>query len=59
MTPQQEREIRAQFEGAITEIGAGRVLVPSTPEERAYNNACERAMRIVESYIRGEGLFQM
>ena len=29
MTPQQEREIRAQFEGAITEIGAGRVLVPS------------------------------
>ena len=35
MTPQQEREIRAQFEGAITEIGAGRVLVQAFQAQAA------------------------
>jgi hypothetical protein len=47
------------LEGAITEISAGRVLVPRTPEDRTWNDASERAMRILERYKHGEGLFQL
>jgi hypothetical protein len=42
-----------------TEIGAGMVLFPRTPEERAHNNACDRANTIISNYQQGFGLFQM
>lgn len=44
-----------------TEIGAGMVLKlgPINEAERAHNNACERANRIIQKYIDGFGLFQM
>lgn len=42
-----------------TEIGAGMVLFPKTPEERAHNNACDRANAIIQNYKDGFGLFQM
>ena len=52
-------KIRKEFEGALTEIGAGMVLIPKTEADHAWNNACERSKRIVSYYIRGEGLFQL
>lgn len=42
-----------------TEIGAGMVLFPRSDAERAHNNACERANKIISNYIEGYGLFQM
>ena len=42
-----------------TEIGAGMVMFPKTREEQAWNNASERANRIVDDYAEGIGLFQM
>lgn len=41
------------------EISAGMVLFPMSPEEKAHNNACERAQKIVQNYREGFGLFQM
>lgn len=41
------------------EIGAGKVLIPRTPEELAHNNACDRANAIIQNYRDGIGLFQM
>ncbi len=52
-------DVAKAFHGAIIEIGAGKVLAPVKPEERAWNNACERAISICEKYKNGEGLFQM
>lgn len=47
------------FEGAISEIRAGSVLVPKEEIEYAWNNSIERAIRILEMYKNGEGLFQI
>lgn len=65
MKKKQERAIRSErlladaFRGAITEIGAGQVLIPTLPEERAWNNACQRAISICGHYRDGRGLFQV
>jgi hypothetical protein len=50
--------IRREFSGALTEIVAGKVLLPKSDEEHAWNNASDRAIKIVTSYILDEGLFQ-
>lgn len=42
-----------------TEIGAGKVLFPTTDTEHAYNNACDRAISIIQLYVEGCGLFQL
>jgi hypothetical protein len=42
-----------------TEIVAGMVLFPKSPEEHAHNNACDRASHIINNYAQGFGLFQM
>jgi hypothetical protein len=64
--PQQRKEaevrtalIRELLRGIQTEIGAGMVLFAKSPEERAHNNACERANKIIQNYRDGFGLFQM
>jgi hypothetical protein len=42
-----------------TEINCGQVMFPKTDLDRVHNNACDRAIKIVENYIEGYGLFQM
>lgn len=51
-------KVRAEFKGAQTEIGIGKVLVGTTEADRAWNNACDLAIRIIQRYINGKGLFQ-
>lgn len=46
------------FEGIATEIRAGKVLSPKNDADTAWNNASDRAIRIIKKYGRGEGLFQ-
>jgi hypothetical protein len=57
--PSESRETIELLENIRTEIGAGMVLIPRTPEERAHNNACQRALYIIANYKMGCGLFQM
>jgi hypothetical protein len=49
---------RKEFEGAITEITAGKVLGVKSEVDQAWNNASDRAIRIIKQYIDGKGLFQ-
>ena len=46
------------LDGLRTEIIAGKVLVPKNSEDFAWNGASERAVRILDMYKKGEGLFQ-
>ena len=50
--------MKTDFDHIITEIMAGKVLMPKTEAERAHNNACDRANSIVAMYRDGRGLFQ-
>lgn len=52
-------ETKEAIKGAISEIIAGSVLFPTTDGERLWNNANRRAERILQSYMKGEGLFQL
>lgn len=47
------------IEGAITEIRAGKVLLPRDEAARAWNNASDRAIRILRNYQTGNGIFQI
>lgn len=42
-----------------TEIGAGMVLLITCHAEQTWNNACTRALQIIENYQQGIGLFQI
>ncbi len=42
-----------------TEINCGKVMFPKSEAEMAHNNACQRAMDIIDNYKQGYGLFQM
>lgn len=50
--------MKNDFDHIITEINAGCVLVPKTEIDKAWNEACNRACRIVRLYCNGQGLFQ-
>ena len=50
--------VKEWLKGIQTEIGAGQVLAPKCDADEAWNNACQRAMRIVKHYETGDGLFQ-
>lgn len=50
-------DLKTAYKGIVTEITAGMCL-KCDDQSKAYNDACERAVRIVERYARGEGLFQ-
>jgi len=52
------KQIKA-LDGLRTEIIAGKVLIPKDGEDLAYNHASDRAVRILDMYKKGEGLFQM
>ena len=47
------------YEVMITEIGAGRVLIPVDDADRAWNSASERAIRIINQYQDGRDLWQV
>jgi hypothetical protein len=51
-------EMLIALDGCRKEIIAGSVLTPLTAEDRAWNEANKRAVRIIESYIQRKGLFQ-
>lgn len=53
------KETKEALKGARSEIVAGSVLFPRSEEDRAWNNANQRAGRILEKYMKGEGLFQL
>jgi hypothetical protein len=42
-----------------TEIGAGICMRPRDDAETGYNIGCHRALRIIDNYINGIGLFQI
>ena len=52
------KSVNEAFEGAITEIRAGEVLIPKSEADKAWNDASERAISICGNYQRGRGLFQ-
>lgn len=47
------------LDNITTELFAGMVLCPATPEDLAWNRAHQRAANIIALYRMGEGLFQM
>ncbi len=47
-----------EYDGIITEIAAGMCLQNKNIFDRIHNAACDRAIRIVQRYKDGEGLFQ-
>jgi hypothetical protein len=47
------------YEGMISEIRAGEVLMPKDDKDLAWNNASERSIRIIENYKNGIGIFQL
>ena len=49
---------KAEYDFIITEIRAGMFIYISCPQDRSYNQACQRAIDIVEKYKKGKGLFQ-
>ncbi len=48
-----------EYDHIISEIKAGMCLFPKDDAGFAHNNACKRAIRIIEQYKNGEGLFQI
>lgn len=53
-----EKEIAQVCEWIKSEIVAGKCLVARSEGEKAWNNACDRACRIIGQYEKGKGLFQ-
>jgi hypothetical protein len=52
------KETTEVLEAIITEIIAGKVMYCNSKRDNGWNEACDRAHRIVHKYSRGEGLFQ-
>jgi hypothetical protein len=52
-------ETREMLRGIQTEIGAGKCLIIHGEAEVAHNNACDRAIKIIQNYRDDIGLFQM
>lgn len=51
-------ETDTEFSGAITEMRAGKVMLPIDEASRSWNNATERCIAILMKYRDGHGLFQ-
>lgn len=47
------------LKGLLTELNAGKVLLPTTAEGKAWNNATDRAIELIKDYQHGDGLFQI
>lgn len=46
------------LDGLRKEIIAGKVLAPKTDANKSWNNCADRAVRILDMYKKGKGLFQ-
>ena len=57
MTP--SKETVDALKGLRTEIVAGKVLCPKSEADEAWNNCADRAVRILDGYKNGDGLFQV
>jgi len=55
---QEIREVRKQFDGAISEIVANKTISPKDDYNRGWNAGSDNAVKFIHKYIRGEGLFQ-
>jgi hypothetical protein len=51
--------LKDSCEGAIKEFTAGKVMIPKSDEDRVWNDAHDRCIRILSRYAKGEGLFQL
>ena len=51
-------EPKTDLEGVRCEILAGSVMFPKNDADQAWNAANQRAARIIDLYIKGNGLFQ-
>ena len=51
-------ETKQALEGVRKEIIAGKVLIVKNSEDQQWNGASDRAIRIIDMYKKGEGLFQ-
>jgi hypothetical protein len=51
-------ETKQALDGVCKEIVAGKILFNVNEETQAWNKASDRAIRIIEMYKKGEGLFQ-
>ncbi|HUT42704.1 MAG TPA: hypothetical protein VMW95_00100 [Desulfobacterales bacterium] len=49
---------KTYYDDIITEIKAGMVIFISCPQDRAWNQASQRAIDIIKKYKKGNGLFQ-
>lgn len=54
-----EIRIRAEFKGCIAEIGANKRLSAPDSYNQGWNDASDAAMRFIQKYIAGKGLFQL
>jgi hypothetical protein len=52
-------DVKRVLDWVRTEINCGNVMFPKTAEERAWNAANDRSLRIIANYYEGMGLFQM
>jgi hypothetical protein len=52
-------QLRKEFEGCISEIGANKTLVTKDEYNRGWNDASDNAIRFIRRYITGNGLFQI
>lgn len=53
------KKIREEFKGAVTEIGANKTLGVGNDYNKGWNAGADMAIKFVERYMRGEGLFQL
>lgn len=51
-------ETKKALEGLRTELGANRTLSPKDDFNRGFNEGVAEALRFIDRYKRGEGLFQ-
>ncbi len=52
-------QLRTEFEGCITEIGANKTLGAIDDYNKGWNDASDSAIRFIKKYIAGRGLFQL
>jgi hypothetical protein len=52
------KEMRIILEGLRTEVGANRTLVAKDDYNRGFNAGIDEAIKFINRYLAGEGLFQ-
>lgn len=54
-----QSDVRKEFDGAVTEILANQTLVAKDDYNKGWNDASRAAARVIQRYMRKEGLFQL